>query len=57
MGGIHTAYVAQLLRAQGRSFMVLSPMIGQIEEDPLYEKRLQETANILAQAIRPPSRQ
>jgi hypothetical protein len=56
MGGFHTAYMADCLRHEGHSFIVLAPMVGPMEEDPLYEKRLKETAEILAQAIRPAAR-
>jgi hypothetical protein len=52
-GGFHTAYMAECLRRQGHSFVVLTPIVMSPEENPVYERRLKETSNTLAQAVLP----
>jgi hypothetical protein len=44
VGGFHTAVMAQLLREDGQSFVVLTPRATQPSNDALYEKRLLETS-------------
>ncbi len=51
VGGFHTALMAAKLRAEGRSFVVLSPQVGNSPEEPLYERRLNETVQTLAVAF------
>jgi len=53
VGGFHTAAMASFLRQEGRSFVVLTPLVDSTETDPLYEKRMKETSDILAQALIP----
>jgi len=56
VGGFHTAAMADILRRSKASYVVLSPVAGSDEnEEPIYEERLQKTANVLAQAIPPDS--
>jgi hypothetical protein len=47
-GGFHTSVMAARLRQSGRSYIVLTPRITQAGDEPLYEKRLMETASELA---------
>jgi hypothetical protein len=49
VGGFHTAEMARLLRREGRSFVVFSPLVNALEDDPMYERHLQQTVNLLAQ--------
>jgi hypothetical protein len=51
VGGFHTAFMAGHLRQEGRSFVVLSPAVASGGDNIPYEKRLNETANVLAQAL------
>ncbi len=54
VGGFHTAAMARLLREANCSFVVLSPIVTPDEGEPIYEKRLQKTASVLAEALVPP---
>jgi len=56
VGGFHTAAMTALLRQEGHSFVVLSPTVSSGEDAPIYEKRMQETADVLAEALVPAPR-
>jgi len=55
VGGFHTALMASHLRAEDRSFIVLTPHITQSGYEPLYERRMTESVSAL-QVVRPFSR-
>jgi hypothetical protein len=52
VGGFHTALMAEHLRQAGYSFVVLCPFVEEGDHDPLYEKRMRETANVLAENLK-----
>ncbi len=56
VGGFHTAFMAECLRLEGRSFVILAPSVSGDQSDPIYEKRMKETSNALAQALIPAPR-
>ena len=56
VGGFHTAEMAALLRQERRSFVVLSPAVSSGSAEPIYEKRLQETAHVITEVLLPSSR-
>jgi hypothetical protein len=47
VGGFHTAFMAQQLREQGISFVVLSPTFTQSENHQAYEKQLLDSVDTL----------
>ncbi len=47
VGGFHTAWMAEELKKQGRSFVVLSPQITMGGFDELYAKGMQQTVSAL----------
>ncbi len=51
VGGFHTVEMADLLRRENRSFIVLSPLVDTSASQPNYEKHLQQTAIALTEAI------
>lgn len=53
VGGFHTAHMADLLRHEGLSFIVLTPSVTQPGFEPLYEKRLNQTVDALNIPDRP----
>jgi hypothetical protein len=55
VGGFHTAAMANLLRQANISFVVLSPHVTSDNGEPIYERRMQKTANVLAEALVPPA--
>jgi len=56
VGGFHTADMAARLRESGRTYVILSPAVSASAEDDPYEKNLLETANVMAEALSPPTR-
>jgi hypothetical protein len=52
VGGFHTVRMAETLRRQGRTFVVLTPHITAGGNEPLYERRLMESISAL-QIVRP----
>lgn len=55
VGGFHTTAMASLLRRANISFVVLSPLVTPDGGEPIYERRMQKTANVLADAHVSPS--
>ena len=54
VGGFHTAAMADILRRCKAPYVVLSPVASSDGEGaPIYEKRLQKTANVFAQVVDP----
>ncbi len=53
VGGFHTAYMAECLRLEGRSFIVLTPAVDADPSAPIYERRMKETSDALTQALPP----
>jgi hypothetical protein len=47
VGGFHTAVMAEEMRKQGRSFVVLTPTITESGYEPLYQKHLMENVSAL----------
>jgi len=47
IGGFHTAAMASALRAQGKTFAVLSPRVTESGYDALYERRLHQSISAL----------
>jgi hypothetical protein len=56
VGGFHTPYMAEGLKKEGRTFVVLAPAVSQSLTEPLYEKRMQQTATTLMEPPIPASR-
>jgi len=56
VGGFHTAFMAECLRLEGHSFIVLAPSVEAGQADPIYEKRMKETSDALTQALVPAPR-
>ncbi len=53
VGGFHTEDMARYLRHEGRSFIILSPVVSPVPQNSLYEQRMQETVLAVTETLSP----